>query len=202
MFISLFTLFLALLKTTSVSLALVYLILWFKKYYVYGEVGGAKCKLITSSCLSILQSALHQLMNLIGWEACQVVPGTYNKVSGFELFRFKSIPRWKGDVITTENDIDPKKGVTKELKPPGQHLKTNGWLLFAVNKLKCSCYVLLAALNMCCRLQTLNLIIIFMTDSRVSCRITKAKRFTSSEEVTKPTFSTRRWLQRALACKP
>ena len=99
-----------------------------------------------------------------------------NKVSGIELFLVKSIPRWKGDVIMIENDIEPKKVVTKGLKPPGQHLKINGSLLFAENKLKCSFYVLLAALNMCCRPQTLNLIIIFMTDSRVSCRITKAKR--------------------------
>ena len=124
------------------------------------------------------------------------------RLSGIELFLVKSIPRWRGDVIMIENDIKPKKEVTKVLKPPGQHLKTNCWLLFAVNKLKCSCYVLLAALNMGCRLQTLNLIIICMTDSRVSCRIIKAKRFTSSEEVAKPTFSTRKWLQRALACKP
>ena len=112
-----------------------------------------------------------------------------NKVSGIELFLVKSIPRWKGDVIMIENDIEPKKVVTKGLKPPGQHLKINGSLLFAENKLKCSFYVLLAALNMCCRLQTLNLIIC-MTDSRISCRIIKAKRFARSEEVAKPTFST------------
>ena len=91
-----------------------------------------------------------------------------------------------------ENDIKPKKEVKKELKPPGQHLKTNGCLLFAVNKLKCSCYIVLAALNMCCRLQTLILIIICMTDGRVSCEIVKAKCFTSSEEVAKVTFSTRK----------
>ena len=47
------------------------------------------------------------------------------RVSGFELFCFKSIPRWRGDVIMIENDVEPKKGVTKGLKPPGQHLKTN-----------------------------------------------------------------------------
>ena len=87
------------------------------------------------------------------------------------------------------------------LKPPGQHLKTNGRSLFAVNKLKCCCYVLLAALNMCCRLQTLNLIIICITDSRVSCRIINEKRFTSSEEVAKKTFSTRNCFQRALIGK-
>ncbi len=98
------------------------------------------------------------------------------RLSGIELFCFKSIPHWRGDVIRIENDIEPKKEVTKGVKPPGQHLKTNSLLLFAVNKLKYSCYVLLAALNMCCRLQTLNLIIICMTDSRVSCSIIKAKR--------------------------
>ena len=45
-----------------------------------------------------------------------------SKVSGIELFLVKSIPRWGGDVIMLENEIEPKKVVTKELKPPGQHL--------------------------------------------------------------------------------
>ena len=54
---------------------------------------------------------------------------------------------------------------------------------------------------MCCRLQTLNLIIICITDSRVSCRIINEKRFTSSEDVAKKTFSTRNCFQRALIGK-
>ena len=41
------------------------------------------------------------------------------------LFAVKSVARKRGDVIMIENDIKLKKGVTKELKPPGQHLKTN-----------------------------------------------------------------------------
>ena len=49
----------------------------------------------------------------------------YSKVSGIELFLGKSIPCWRGDVIMLENDIEPKMVVTKELKPPGQHLKPN-----------------------------------------------------------------------------
>ena len=49
-----------------------------------------------------------------------------SRLSGIELFLVKSIPRWGGDVIMLENEIEPNKGVTKVLKPPGQHLKING----------------------------------------------------------------------------
>ena len=50
-----------------------------------------------------------------------------NKVSGIELFLVKSIPRWKGDVIMIENDIEHKKGVTNTLKLMAHYylLKTN-----------------------------------------------------------------------------
>ena len=53
--------------------------------------------------------------------------GMGNKVSGIELFLVKSIPRWKGDVIMIENDIEPKKGVTNTLKLMAHYyfLKTN-----------------------------------------------------------------------------
>ena len=53
--------------------------------------------------------------------------GMGNKVSGIELFLVKSIPRWKGDVIMIENDIEPKKGVTNTLKLIAHYylLKTN-----------------------------------------------------------------------------
>ena len=74
-------------------------------------------------------------------------------------------------------------------------------LVFAVLKLNRSCYVLLAARNTYYRLQTLNLTIICVTDSRVNWKIIQAKRFTSSSEVAKPTFSTRNCLQRSLIGK-
>ena len=51
-----------------------------------------------------------------------------------------------------ENDIEPKKGASKEAIPPGQHLKTKlrsrdpcSALLFAVHKLNTSCSFPLAA---------------------------------------------------------
>ena len=43
----------------------------------------------------------------------------YSKMGGIELFLVKSIPRWRGDVIMIENDIKPKKEVSKEAKGPG-----------------------------------------------------------------------------------
>ena len=75
------------------------------------------------------------------------------------------------------------------------------YLVFAVLKLNRSCYILLAAQNMYYRLQTLNLTIICVTDSRVNWKIIQVKRFTSSSEVAKPTFSTRNCLQRSLIGK-
>ena len=51
------------------------------------------------------------------------------------------------------------------------------------------------------RLQTLNLTIICVTDSRVNWKIIQAERSTSSSEVAKPTFSTRNCLQRSLIGK-
>ena len=49
----------------------------------------------------------------------------HSRESTTGLFAVKSVARKRGDVIMIENDIKLKKGVTKELKPPGQHLKTN-----------------------------------------------------------------------------
>ena len=40
------------------------------------------------------------------------------------LFAVKSVARGRGDVIMLENDNEPRKGVMKGAKPPGQSQKT------------------------------------------------------------------------------